>query len=191
FSPDDTMLALARDGLGVWDTTTGQEIRRFGALPDNTLALQFGADERILLVSGSDETLVLRDLATQKVAFQHKSAGRIGFAAVAPDGKYLALADTDNKGREYFRVLDAGTGKELPALSQREDRVLCAAFSPDSKTVAISANGLVRLVELATGKEVRRWKVDVFGCLAFAPDGKRLAAGDDTPIHLRDLAARN
>src|SRR5262249_4317990 len=118
FSPDDTMLALARDGLGVWDTTTGQEIRRFGALPDNTLALQFGADERILLVSGSDETLVLRDLATQKVAFQHKSAGRIGFAAVAPDGKYLALADTDNKGREYFRVLDAGTGKELPALSQ-------------------------------------------------------------------------
>src|SRR5262249_50058605 len=44
FSGDGKTLALARYGLGVWDTTTGQEIRRFGAMADNPLALQFGAD---------------------------------------------------------------------------------------------------------------------------------------------------
>ena len=42
----------------------------------------------------------------------------IEFVAVSADAKYVALADADNQGKEYFRLLDTATGNELLGLAE-------------------------------------------------------------------------
>src|SRR5947208_87950 len=65
-------------------------------------------------------------------------------------------------------------------------------FAPDGKSLASSGNdGLVRLWDAATGKEIRRFeghKGNVDG-LAFSPDGKTLlSSGGDGTVRLWDVA---
>src|SRR4051812_43984936 len=74
---------------------------------------------------------------------------------------------------------------------RHRDRVYCIAFSPDSKFVASGAGGLgeclIRLWDLASGKELRQFKgyENHIYTIAFSPDGKYLASGgreDDVRI---------
>jgi WD40 repeat protein len=57
---------------------------------------------------------------------------------------------------------------------------LCMAFSPDSKRLAAGGyDKTIRIWDVATAKEVLRWKTPEgnLGCLAFSPDGRLLASG--------------
>src|SRR5947209_1534865 len=72
-----------------------------------------------------------------------------------------------------------GTGRLRHA-----DRVWSFAFAPDGKTLASGGDDGVRLWEIPTGKELRRfgrWAAVV----AFSPDGRLLATGGhDSQVHL-------
>ncbi len=64
-------------------------------------------------------------------------------------------------------------------------------FGPDGKTLAAGfEDRSLRLLDFATGKELRRWYPDcvLANCLAWSPDGKTLASGAtfDSTIHLWD-----
>jgi WD40 repeat protein len=71
------------------------------------------------------------------------------------------------------------------------DEAAAIVFSPDSKTLAVAADRVVQLWDVATSKRVARLtghegKVK---CLAFSPDGTRLAPGGyDQTVRLWDVA---
>ena len=84
---------------------------------------------------------------------------------------------------------DDSSGRSMPArkgaLARRQDAVRdtpsyqTASFSRDGKTLFAAKSGLVRAIEFATGRELRRVEFDPTEHpqrLVVSPDGKRLAA---------------
>jgi WD40 repeat protein/tetratricopeptide (TPR) repeat protein len=118
--------------------------------------------------------------------------GGISAAAMSPDGQLVFLGANMNDGTG--RVWEAKTGKPVSPLVNYAfaSQMQVAAFSPDSKTVAVGGDTrnehfrTVRMWDAHTGKDVgvpMRHEKDV-KTLAFSPDGTMLLTGS------RDQTAR-
>jgi WD40 repeat protein/tetratricopeptide (TPR) repeat protein len=103
--------------------------------------------------------------------------GRWAEAVFSPDGRWLVVEG--DLGRRMVRV---GTWEEV-TIVWPAGRSTYITFSPDSRLMALaSADGLIRLLEPATGREKARLEdpnQDSAGTLAFTPDGTRLVAVSD------------
>jgi WD40 repeat protein len=98
------------------------------------------------------------------------ASGRAQEDGAPKSGRLDALGDPLPKGA----ITRIGTTR-----LGNQGQVVGLAFSPDGKQVASeNGAGIVRLWDIATGKEVRAMKPPVpgWGPLAFAPDGKTLAS---------------
>ncbi len=115
----------------------------------------------------------------------------------SPDGQFLVSG-----GRGGLRVWDAGTGKLLRRLPLELMGGFTFGFTPDGLAVAVppfgavdggkAKPGVVRVLDPASGKEVRRTELagsaKFFSTLALSPDGKRLAATPNGPVLVYDTA---
>jgi WD40 repeat protein len=121
----------------------------------------------------------------------------VGFA---PNGKTLASASLDSS----IRLWEAATGNEIRSLMAEipaapaktrptVSPVWGMTFSADGKILAAcGADKMVRLWEVATGKELRclSGHQDMAWTAAFSPDGKVLATGSqDKTVRLWDVAS--
>jgi WD40 repeat protein len=181
-------VALSKDGkwavsagadklCRLWDVATGKEVRKFEGHTDICMAV-FTPDGKHILSSSHDRTMRLWDVASGKEVrkFEGHTAALWGAFAL-PDGKRALSYSSDATAR----VWDLATGKQEKKLDLGANLadIRGVALSPDGTHLLVGTNGpyMVRLLDLASGKEVHR-----FTCvtsprgLSFSRDG-RLAAG--------------
>jgi hypothetical protein len=136
------------------------------------------------------------ELPTGLIRFRIPGTAGGGPLAASPDYRLLAGRKTARTGAaggsEVVAVWETATGKEVAALAA--GRVVYLALAPDDRSLVTTDEAFVRLWDLATGKERRRWplpeagidswgKTFVFGLL-LSPGGRRAftALADGTAL---------
>jgi RNA polymerase sigma factor (sigma-70 family) len=158
-------------------------------------AVAFSPDGTALISAGENGVMALWDRATGKLlrAFVDPLHHRIDALALSPDGKWFVSGIAR---LSLWNVAD-GTRRDLAAdYPFGVHTVASLAFSPDGKTLAVTAEGdpVVRFYSVPAGKlimhidEGHEW---AGSASAYSPDGKLLAtAGHDRLVRVWDLATR-
>jgi WD40 repeat protein len=182
FSPDGAFLAEAMfltSCIKLWDVSARQVVRRFcGQMWSSWSSLSFSPDGRFLAATSFDGAVYVADVAT---------------------GATLRMFPNPDSA-------DDGATTSVHAVRSADSRYYSAAFSPDSRTLAVGTcqyaagedssmspctQGLIELWDTATWQQVG----SILGhtssvvAVAFSPDGTLLASGSpDRTIKIWDPA---
>jgi WD40 repeat protein len=182
--------AVDVQSVRVWDVATGKELRKLAAWPR-----AFSRDGKTFAaVEKSGSVVSLWDVATGKRL--HRARGprlRTRFdvgeritAVASARGKLLAAGHST----EGPRLWNLATGKEFP-LEGSAQRFEPAAISPNGKWLAAGDGAVLRLWDVASGKELRRamghTRPVYFATLC--PDGKTLVSAGLRTLRVWDLAS--
>jgi WD40 repeat protein len=191
FSPDGKLIVSGSydNTIKLWDVKTGKELKTLAGHPRSVETVAFTPDGKRIASGSSDDTIKLWDVATGKEL--KTLAGHSGYVlsvAFSPNGKLLASGSED----KTIKLWDVETGREIITLTGHSTLVWSIAFSPNGKLLASGSwpdedrrpsgtdwNGMIKLWDVATGKELRTlsghsgWILSV----AFSPDGKQIVCG--------------
>jgi WD40 repeat protein len=187
-SPDGkTALVGSKNGVRLWDTTTGKPLgpslkHQLGDLA--RLGVQPGT-----VWTGSDKTIRAWEAATGKAvspSLEHPS--EVMALAVSPDGRRVLTGTLDGTAWLW----DAATGITLTPPLQNGSLVTRVAFSRDGQTVVTVTWGkTARLWDAVTGKPLGPPLThgDAITAAIFSPDGRTLlTASQDGIARLWDTA---
>jgi RNA polymerase sigma factor (sigma-70 family) len=191
FSTDGKTLASGgKDAtLRLWDVSTGKEIHPFTGHQGPVTSLALSPSGKTLATASWDRTIRLWDVpAGKEIRRLLGHQGPVASVAWFRDGKTLVSADDldtaclwDAEGKKV---------RQLPLVEEFKPTRHLVALTPDGKTLAWGW-GTIRLVDVATGRELHRWKAGY--ARAFSPDGKTLVAAvhdDNHPLFLWDVEGK-
>jgi RNA polymerase sigma factor (sigma-70 family) len=192
-SPDGKTLAAVHQGkLVFWEVESGKEVKVLPAPKSRAVYLRFSPDGKILAVARNDWHVSFWDWQAEKErqvklsVFPARgvqiSMNSTFHGSFSPDGKWFVAGAHQ---LQPLGVFDVASGREVRRFTAH---ALTSTFSPDSKRLAVCSTEpdkrgrqtVIRLLELATGKEIKRFPLGTerwYFSLAFSPDGKALACG--------------
>ena len=182
----------------MWNTASGEEIRRFEGHDGIINCLRFAADGKHILSGGRDKTARLWDATTGKeVCLCEGHTDRICGVGFFPDGSHLLTASNDKS----VRIWDATTGKETKCAVKRfgpdesffmvNSRTGNAGtrskvpwhvvFSPNGQTALATSYNFATLMvwDIDTGKQIGRLEGTTENphVIGFLPGGQQLRTG--------------
>ncbi len=202
FSPDGKTLAVGVYDFKaiLWDWKAGRQrevalpsvpgpIRSFSA--DSSTHATFSPDGKWLVAqANSHEPLGVLDLASGREV--HRFRYFAYTSVVSPDSKTLAVScwKNDKGDREtVLRLFDLATGKQVKQFPLgTQDSFYSLAFSPDGKVLAGGFSDHGCLLDLTTGRVLRRLTGRP-AMMAFTPDGKTLLANSGGALRTWDAAS--
>jgi len=145
--------------------------------------------------------VVVWDVEKRRSRFDALSLGDVGYVAAldfSPDGKKLVASYVSGlRGEGRVRLWNARTGaeewtwKDEQQNDDHDRKVHSQAFSRDGKTIHVgTGHGIIRSLDLATGKQIRQFQAHEHAvtALAFSADGNWLASGDNRGgLHLWNM----
>ena len=188
FAPDGKSLATCGgdDAVRLWDVAGAQAKDRF-PVPGRSgpvRSLAFAAGDRMLVAGGRNGVTFWDCTKTPlagQVVFQ---ANEPVAAALAPDGKSLAVQD----GAGLVTLFDLDGTK----LRERQQFRGSMAFAPVGNTLALAAGPTIRLLDLSGKHPRERSVLQVNGekadSLTFSADGRTLACRSADMVRLWDLS---
>jgi len=193
FSPVTNLIVFdAGDGVfhsapRVFDYTANRQV---SALKTQA-ALCWSPDGAHLLTGRWTYDLGLYDTAGWTLGHSYSVNARVSFAAISPDGYWVAAADWQGS----VHLIETASGKEIGTLPSGDVRASILAFSRDGKLLATGSRAqTIQIWDVASRQLVRLLrghKGKVTG-LAFTPDGRMLASSAmDGDVMLWDLARKS
>lgn len=202
-SPNNSFLAAGdvKGVIYVWKISDGSQLLRSKTRAGQVTSIAFSPDSATIAIAGSKKKIVLLSLTSGKIFAALKGHRKpISSLAFTPNGKRLISASSDLSVRWW----DMNTQKEIKAMSESTDKLLCMALSADGSIVALSTVDVhidlrrrirrdfrhIKIRNTATGEEIRTLdghKKDITA-LSFHPSKRYLASGsiDDT-IRIWDI----
>jgi hypothetical protein len=178
FRPDGKTLASAGDdnAIRLWDLASGKNtavLKGHSARPNS---LSFSPDGNTLVSGALDGTVRIWDLETKAERAALKVRGlSLSSVTYNCDGKLLAAILEDYR---TIQIWDVVGSTATATLKGHIDGVHCRAFSRDGKLLASGEEDVLKLWDVATGKNTATYSLrGETTCLAFSPDGKYLASG--------------
>jgi WD40 repeat protein len=169
----------------LWDLRSQKEVARFGEDMFLTQAVAYTPDGRYVITGSQDKDksacLRVWDIRTQKeVKRIGEHPAGVHSLCISPSGSHLLTGSFGDFAwpDQTIKMFDIEKGTEIPFINYR-GRVNRIAYTPDG-SFAIAGGSPTILLDLQTGREVRRYKsphpyaYPYVHDIAISPDGRRL-----------------
>jgi WD40 repeat protein len=141
--------------------------------PPGTATVAYGGQYRLYVRADAQGGLSIRNIPNDREVRRIAAGPILGeYLFFSPDERFLV-----GLGEGYaLRVWRVADGR--PALRDELRGCRAHAFSPDGRRLAVSRHEWALCFDLATGREVKRWRLPATArALAFHPDNGKLAVG--------------
>lgn len=204
----ENRLVTVSDAVRVWDLNAGRELRTLELTSPGTsgytggdggMAISPDGSQFVMLDDDSEAQVRVIDLSSgreaRRVKLSDKRVDTISFV-FTPDGRVLAAGIVEKR----LKLWDV-TAKKEQELAQTAKEYSQVKFSRDGRLLALSENYVVKIWDVASGRELTQLKVPNSGAfvtqadafIALSDDGKRIATGGfdtDTIIWETDTVKR-
>ncbi len=195
-SPDLRWLLHGReDGVLDWVNLTTMQTNQLKSGDRTARVLAIAPDGQSAITRSWERGLRKWDLRAGTNALWAVESDQVLFS---PDGRTISVAGPGGMGtrREAVQLWDAATLTVRQTLAARDQNLFgyAAAFSPDSRTIALPTDeDSVNLWDVSTGELLGTFIGHKQGIrsIAFSPDGRTLATtSDDSTLKLWNVATR-
>ncbi|KAF9345558.1 hypothetical protein BGX26_003003 [Mortierella sp. AD094] len=181
-------VGLGNGGFRLYDTSSWEKIKEFGACDDQEGWLLFSETSDWVAYNDRDSSLRLLDVKTGKY-FQtlQGHTNRVYSVAYSPCGGKIVSGSADNTAR----VWNVDTGECIHILQGHSGMITNVAYSPSGDKVAsASFDVTARLWDIETGECIHILQGHTRGLdsIAYSPNGGQVAsAGGDKTVRLWDV----